>query len=105
VRMGLHTAEGVLGGDDYVGIDVNRAARITAAAHGGQVILSEATRALIERALPEGVAVRDLGEHRLKDIVRPEHLHDLIIDGVPSEFPPPRTLDAMPNNLPLQITS
>jgi predicted ATPase/class 3 adenylate cyclase len=105
VRMGLHTGEGVLGGDDYVGIDVNRAARIADAAHGGQVILSDATRGLVERSLPEGASLRDLGEHRLKDIVHPEHLHDLVIEGLQADFPPPRTLDARPNNLPLQLTS
>jgi predicted ATPase/class 3 adenylate cyclase len=105
VRMGLHTGEGIMGGDDYVGLDVNRAARIAAAAHGGQVIISEATRGLVERALPDGVALRDLGPHRLKDIEHPEHLHDLVIEGIPAEFPPPRTLDARPNNLPAQLTS
>ena len=105
VRMGLHTGEGVRGGDDYVGIDVNRAARISGAAHGGQVIISGATRGLVEHALPEGVSLRDLGEHRLKDIVHPEYLHDLVIEGLPADFPPPRTLDARPNNLPVQLTS
>lgn len=105
VRMGLHTGEGALAGDDYVGIDVNRAARIAAAAHGGQVLLSGATRGLVEHALPEGVSLRDLGEHRLKDIAHPEHLYQLIIEGLPAEFPPPRTVDARPNNLSLQLTS
>jgi len=105
VRMGLHTGEGVPGGEDYVGIDVNRAARIADAAHGGQVLVSGATRGLVERALPEGISLRDLGEHRLKDIVHPERLHHLVIEGLPAEFPPPRTLDARPNNLPLQLTS
>src|SRR5439155_9421186 len=105
VRMGLHTGEGVLGGDDYVGLDVHRAARVSDAAHGGQVILSGATRALVEQALPEGTSLRDLGEHRLKDLIRPEHLYDLAVDGVASDFPPPRTLEARPNNLPVQLTS
>jgi predicted ATPase/class 3 adenylate cyclase len=105
VRMGLHTGEGVRGGDDYVGIDVNRAARIAGAAHGGQIIVSGATRGLVEHALPEGASLRDLGDHRLKDIVHPEHLHDLVIEGLPADFPPPRTLDARPNNLPVQLTS
>jgi predicted ATPase/class 3 adenylate cyclase len=105
VRMGLHTGEGVLGGEDYIGIDVNRAARIADAAHGGQVILSAATRPLVERSLPSGTTLRDLGEHRLKDIVHPERLADLQMDGLPSDFPPPRTLDARPNNLPAQLTS
>jgi predicted ATPase/class 3 adenylate cyclase len=104
VRMGLHTGEGVLGGDNYVGIDVNRAARIAAAGHGGQVIVSDATRGLVGHALPEGVSFRDLGPHRLKDIVLPEHLHDLVVEGLEADFPPPRTLDARPN-LPVQLTS
>jgi len=73
VRMGLHTGEGVHGGDNYVGLDVNRAARIAGAANGGQVLVSEATRGLVEHALPEGTSLRDLGEHRLKDIALPVH--------------------------------
>jgi predicted ATPase/class 3 adenylate cyclase len=105
VRMGLHTGEGVLGGGDYIGIDVNRAARIAAAAHGGQVLLSETTRALVQHDLPDGVGLRDLGEHRLKDLAHPERLFDLVIDGLSSGFPPIRTSSARPNNLPLQLTS
>ena len=105
VRMGLHTGEGILSGSDYVGMDVHRAARIASAAHGGQLIVSDATRALIAHSLPAGTSLRDLGKHRMKDIVEPEHLYDLVIDGLPAEFPPPRTLDARPNNLPLQLTS
>ena len=68
VRMGLHTGEPTLAGRTYVGLDVHRAARIAAAGHGGQVLLSEATRVLVERELPPGVSLRDLGEHRLKDL-------------------------------------
>jgi predicted ATPase/class 3 adenylate cyclase len=105
VRMGLHTGEGTLGGDDYVGLDVNRAARISSAAHGGQILLSGPTRGLVEHALPEGTLLRDLGEHRLKDITRPERLHQVVGEGLPEDFPPPRTLDARPNNLPPQLTS
>jgi predicted ATPase/class 3 adenylate cyclase len=105
VRMGLHTGEGVLSGSEYVGMDVHRAARIAAAAHGGQVILSGATRGLVEHSMPEGTSLRHLGEHRLKDILHLEHLFDLVIVGLPAEFPPPRTLDAHPNNLPAQLTS
>jgi predicted ATPase/class 3 adenylate cyclase len=105
VRMGLHTGDGTLGGDDYVGIDVHRAARIAGAAHGGQVLLSDSTRALAEHALPDGASLRDLGRHRLKDIALPERLHELVIEGLPSDFPEPRTLDARPNNLPVQLTS
>jgi class 3 adenylate cyclase len=104
VRMGMHTGEGRLGGDDYLGIDVNRAARIAAAANGGQVLLSDSTRGLVEHALPDGVTIRDFGEHRLKDIEHPERLYDLVIDGLPADFPPIRTLEA-PTNLPPERTS
>ena len=104
VRMGMHTGEGVLSGDDYIGIDVNKAARIAAAAWGGQVLLSEATTALVRGRLPHGVAIRSLGRHRLKDLQGEEELHDLVIDGLEAAFPPPRTLDA-PTNLPAELTS
>ena len=104
VRMGIHSGEGHRGGDDYLGIDVNRAARIAAAGHGGQVLLSATTRSLIERDLPEGVTLRDLGEHRLKDLAHAEHLHELMIDDLPSDFPPIRTLE-IPTNLPVELTS
>jgi predicted ATPase/class 3 adenylate cyclase len=105
VRMGLHTGEATRGGDSYVGIDVHRAARIAAAAHGGQVLLSEATRVLVDSSLPPGLSLRDLGSHRLKDLSAPERLYQLVIEGVPADFPPPLTLDATPNNLPVQLTS
>ena len=105
VRMGVHTGEGALGGDDYVGLDVHRAARIADAAHGGQVILSDATRGLVQHALPAGATLRDLGVHHLRGIADPERLHQLVVEGLASDFPPPRTLDARPNNLPLQLTS
>jgi predicted ATPase/class 3 adenylate cyclase len=105
VRMGVHTGEGTLGGDDYVGIDVHRAARIADAAHGGQVIVSDATRGLVQRALPAGASLRDLGAHHLRGIAEPERLHQLVIEGLASDFPAPRTLDARPSNLPLQLTS
>ena len=105
VRMGLHTGEGRLGGDDYVGVDVHRAARIAAAGHGGQVLLSEATRALVAPTLPEGVKLRALGEHRLKDLPHPEQLFQLVIPGLPSGFPPIKSMDARRGNLPRQLTS
>jgi predicted ATPase/class 3 adenylate cyclase len=104
VRMGLHTGQGQLAADSYVGIDVHRTARIAAAGHGGQVLMSEATRALVELDLPADLTVRDLGVHRLKDLAHPERLYQLVMRGLPSEFPPPRSLDARPNNLPLQLT-
>ena len=104
VRMGLHTGEGVLGGDNYLGLDVNRAARIAAAAHGGQVLMSDPTRGLVERSLPSRTRLRALGEHRLKDLAQAERLHQLVIEGLEQDFGPPRTLDARPNNLPPQLT-
>ena len=102
VRMGMHTGEGVVGGDDYVGVDVHRAARIAAAGHGGQVLLSKATFELVQgEGLPEGVQPLDLGEHRLKDLARPERIFQLTIVGLPGEFLPIRTLET-PTNLPVQ---
>jgi predicted ATPase/class 3 adenylate cyclase len=100
VRMGLHSGEGRLGGDNYVGIDVHRAARIAAAGHGGQVLASDTTRVLTAHGLPEGVALADLGEHQLKDIPAPERIWQLEVDGLPREFPALRSLGTRPNNLP-----
>src|SRR5262245_38989271 len=91
VRMGLHTGEPLVGGERYVGMGVHRGARIAAAGHGGQVLLSNTTRELVEDELPDDVGLRDLGEHELKDLKRPEHLFQLEIDGLPSDFPPLRT--------------
>ncbi len=104
VRIGLHTGEGRLGGDNYIGLDVHRAARIAAAGHGGQVLLSAASRVLVEDALPDGVTVRDLGTHRLKDLDQPEHLAQLVITDLDQEFPAIRTLE-IPSNLPAELTS
>ena len=97
VRMGLHTGEPRLIGDRYVGLDVHHGARVMAAAHGGQVLVSESTRTLLD----DGVRLRDLGEHRLKDLSRPQHLYQLDIEGLPTEFPPLKTLDNRPTNLPV----
>jgi hypothetical protein len=102
--MGLHTGEGSFGGDNYIGLDVHRAARIAAAGHGGQVLLSDGTRALVAQELPEGAAVRDLGEQRLRDLPATERIWQLEIDGLPYDFPALRSLDARPNNLPLPPT-
>ena len=105
VRMGLHTGEGQLSTTNYVGLDVHRAARIASTGHGGQVVVSETTQILVQQSLPEGVSLRDLGDHRLKDIDAPEHLFQLVIAELPADFPPLRTLDARPNNLPTLLTS
>ncbi|TMD68910.1 MAG: adenylate/guanylate cyclase domain-containing protein [Chloroflexi bacterium] len=105
VRIGLHTGEATLVGNEYLGIDVHRAARVASAAHGGQVILSETTHALVDHALPPAITLKDLGMHRLKDLARPERLFQLMVDGLPAEFPKLRTLEATPNNLPTQLTS
>ena len=93
VRMGLHTGEPKVGDERYVGIGVHRAARIGAAGHGGQVLLSWTTKGLAEEDLPAGVSIRDLGERRLKDIEQPQHLYQLVIDGLDNEFGPLKTLD------------
>jgi class 3 adenylate cyclase len=104
VRMGMHTGEGRPGGDDYVGLDVHRAARIAAAGHGGQVLLSETTAALVAEALPDGMSLLDLGLHRLKDFDQPDRIHQLTITGLPTAFPPLKTLET-PTNLPAELTS
>ena len=104
VRMGIHTGEGLMVGDNYGGIDVHRGARISAAGHGGQILISNTTRALVESSLPGGTSLVDLGDHRLKDIELPERLIQVSIEGLPQRFPPPRTIDARANNLPVALT-
>jgi predicted ATPase/class 3 adenylate cyclase len=88
VRIGVHTGEAEVRQDDYVGLDVHRAARICAAGHGGQVLISSSTRELVSGELPGDVALRDLGEHRLKDLERPEHLFQLVVGDLPAQFAP-----------------
>ena len=105
VRMGLHTGEGPLAADDYGGLDVNRAARIAAAAHGGQILISGTTSSLVELSLPAGAELRDLGEHRLKDLERPERLFQVVIAGLERDFPPVRSLSPAVGNLPLPLTT
>jgi class 3 adenylate cyclase len=87
VRMGLHTGEPSVGDEGYLGLDVVRAARICSAGHGGQILLSETTRALLGNDLPEGASVVDLGQQNLKD-VQHERIYQLALDGGPQEFPP-----------------
>lgn len=105
VRMGVHTGEGVRGGDNYVGLDVHRAARISAAAHGGQVLLSDATRSQVEHLMPEGSALRDLGIHQLKDLANAEHIYQVVISGLRNDFPPPNSVEIGPANLPEHLSS
>jgi predicted ATPase/class 3 adenylate cyclase len=99
VRMGLHSGEPRLTDEGYVGLDVHKGARIAAVGHGGQVLLSEATHALVD------ASVRDLGPHRLKDLTAPERIYQLEIEGLPSDFPLLKTLDAGITNLPSPRTS
>jgi predicted ATPase/class 3 adenylate cyclase len=88
VRIGVHTGEAEVRDDDYVGLDVHRAARICAAGHGGQVLISSSTRELVADELPADVALFELGEHRLKDLDRPEQLFQLVVGDLPAQFPP-----------------
>ena len=94
LRMGLHTAEPYLDEEGYVGVGVNRAARICAAGHGGQILLSNATAGIVEDLGLEAVDLEDLGEHRLKDLELPQRLFQLNVTGLSSEFPPLNSLDA-----------
>ena len=103
VRMGLHTGEPLKAEEGYVGMDVHRAARIAYVGHGGQVLLSETTAALVRDELPEGVTLLDLGRHRLKDLNQPEHIRQLVIEGLPSEFPPLTSLEVFPPELSSQL--
>ena len=105
VRMGLHTGEPDLASEGYVGLSVHHADRIMSAGHGGQVLLSQVTCDLVEHDLPERVSLRDLGEHRLKNLRHPHHLYQLVIAGLAADFPPLKTLDSYPNNLPIQPTA
>jgi predicted ATPase/class 3 adenylate cyclase len=106
VRMGIHTGEAaILGGNDYVGLALHETARIAAAGHGGQVLVSAATVALSAGSLSDGLGLRDLGDHRLKDLTGPQRLAQLTGPGLPDRFPTLRSLEGRPNNLPAQLTS
>lgn len=104
VRMGLHAGEAQQRGGDYYGTAVNRAARLMAAAHGGQVLLSDAVAAIVGDRLPEGATLRDLGEHRLKDLQRPQRVFQLRHPSLPGQFPPIASLNQRRTNLPSQPT-
>jgi class 3 adenylate cyclase len=104
VRMGLHTGEPNLGDEGYLGIDVVRAARISAAGHGGQILVSETTRALLGNELPAGVQVHDLGEQHLKDIQH-ERIYELTVDGAPAAARPLKTGAAPESQLEQRINA
>jgi predicted ATPase/class 3 adenylate cyclase len=105
VRMGLHAGEAASSAAGLVGLDINRAARIAAAAHGGQVVVSDTVRSLTAADLAPAVTLRGLGNHRLKDLREPQPLAQVAADGLRLDFPPLRSIDARPNNLPTQLTS
>ena len=106
VRVALHTAEAQLRDEgNYFGLALSRCARLRELAHGGQVLLSGATHDLVVDRLPTGAQLADRGVHRLRDLGRPEHVHELLAEDAPQEFPALRSLDALPNNLPGQLTS
>lgn len=105
VRMSLHTGNAEERDGDYFGPPLNRVARLLSAGHGGQVLLSAATQELVRDQLPEGASLRDLGERRLKDLDRAERIFQLVVPDWPADFPPLKTLEVFPNNLPVQLTS
>lgn len=106
LRMALHTGEVQLRNEsNYIGVAINRTARIRAAGHGGQILLSQATHDLVADRLPKEVTFKDLGIHRLKDLSRPERILQVLHPDLLHDFPPLRTLDCLPNNLPAQRTS
>ena len=105
VRMGLHTGKPLSATDRYIGLDVHRVARICAAGHGGQILLSDAVSDLAAYDLPSDVTLRDLGTHRLKDLKEPAHLLQVVHPDLQADFPPLKTIDVRPNNLPIQLTT
>ena len=104
VRMGIHTGEPLQTDEGYVGMDIHRGARIAAAGHGGQVLVSQTTRELVSNDLAEEFVLRDLGEHGLKDLSTPQRIFQLVGDGLERDFPPLATLENRPTNLPPQPT-
>ncbi len=105
VRVALHTGEADLRDGDYYGTTVNRCARLRSIGHGGQVLLSHATYELVQDSLPDEITLQNLGRHRLRDLQRPEEVFQLLHPELPSDFPPLRSLNVIPNNLPQQLTS
>jgi len=105
VRMGIHSGTAQERDDDYFGRTVNRVARFSSIAHGGQVLVSGSTAALLRHTELDGITLRDLGEHRLKDLAEPEHTYQVVCNGLRLDFPPPTSLDSHPNNLPSHFSS
>lgn len=104
IRAALHSGTADLQLGDYYGSAVNRAARLRAIAHGGQTVMSHSTWELVRDRLPDGITARDMGEHGLKDLTLPERVYQLNVAGLPDDFPPLASLNAIPNNLPIQLT-
>src|SRR5215475_11028655 len=94
VRIGIHTGEPIRTTEGYTGLDIIRGARIKEAGHGGQVLLSASTAAIVQDALLDELSLRDLGAHRLQSLLRPERIFQLLIPGLPADFPPLQTLDS-----------
>ena len=105
VRMALHTGAAEHRDGDYFGQALNRVSRILSTGHGGQVLLSLPTQELVRDLLPAGAQLRHLGEHRLRDLARAEQIFQLVAGDLPSQFPALRSLESVPNNLPVQLTS
>ncbi|MEO8134062.1 MAG: tetratricopeptide repeat protein [Betaproteobacteria bacterium] len=105
VRMALHTGVVEVRDNEYFGRPLNRVARLLAAGHGGQVLLSLATQELVRDILPVGIILRDMGDRRLKDLIRPERVYQLVAPDLRTDFPPLKTLDGRAHNLPIQLTS
>jgi predicted ATPase/class 3 adenylate cyclase len=105
VRMAIHSGEAEERDGDYVGGSLNRIGRLITVSHGGQILLTQATQELVRDSLPEGVMLIDLGRHRFKDLVHPERVFQVVTDGLQTDFPPIKSLESIPNNLPSQLTS
>ena len=105
IRMALNTGAAEVRDGDYFGLSVNRTARLLSVGHGGQILISASTQTLAQNQLPDGLSLRDLGEHRLKDLEHTERIYQLIAFDLPADFPPLKSMDYYPTNLPVQLTS
>jgi len=106
VRMGLHTGSAEIHGNEYRGyMTLARVQRVMSIAYGGQILLSNASAELLHNELPEGITLRDMKEHRLKSLLNPEHLWQIVAPDLQQDFPPLQSLTTIPNNLPVQLTS